>query len=670
MTLESRQRDLINIDEVSRMLKVSKATTRNWIKSKKIRPFTSPKFSGSGLLFLKKDIESLLEDIKKGKENRLKSRRNKNHVSGVLIPKAYLHNTGNIKTVEEIISQLENMNLFPGYKEIILAEYSLKLLVKRQLVTLKGSPDLFVLPEYLADKEKLGPYKELIADILSPVSDLEAKIESLKKVLSKPVSFDKGQDFLGLLYMSLQNLGERKPKGVYYTPLTVVQDAFENLKTLNGNTRLLDPCCGTGNFLISAYEKSKNLAGIYGYDINPLSISLTRINMALISKTTNIELLYKNFICKNSLLSKENFEFDIIIGNPPWGYKYTQEEEKRIRRFYKSVPAGAIESFCVFTEYALKTVVPGGLICFILPQALLNVGIHQPLRDYLLGISRPKRIRYWENIFDGVQCPAMTLVLEKRPGFNTSGMEVVTDRRKFTIQHSRNLERNNWHFNVTDSELSLKRKIEKSVPVTYLKDKADFALGIVTGANAVYVSKTPFKGAERVLRGSEVFKYKLIPQNNYLKLEPEKFQQVAPLKFYRASEKLIYRFIGNKLIFAYDNNQFLTLNSANILIPRIPDLSIKYILAILNSSVLQYYFQMKYKTLKILRSQLENLPIPLVDPKLQSRIIQKVDNLLVCQDSAKWETVYRELDVMISALFGLTEEDYKFIENSLSSKVF
>jgi hypothetical protein len=103
----------------------------------------------------------------------------------------------------------------------------------------------------------------------------------------------------------------------------------------------------------------------------------------------------------------------------------------------------------------------------------------------------------------------MTLVLEKRPGFNTSGMEVVTDRRKFTIQHSRNLERNNWHFNVTDSELSLKRKIEKSVPVTYLKDKADFALGIVTGANAVYVSKTPFKGAERVLRGSEVFKYKL-----------------------------------------------------------------------------------------------------------------------------------------------------------------
>ena len=55
----------------------------------------------------------------------------------------------------------------------------------------------------------------------------------------------------------------------------------------------------------------------------------------------------------------------------------------------------------------------------------------------------------------------------------------------------------------------------------------------------------------------------------FIRFDPDRFQQAAPERKYRAPEKLVYRFISKKLIVAYDDRGRLTLNSANILIPRV-----------------------------------------------------------------------------------------------------
>jgi hypothetical protein len=261
----------------------------------------------------------------------------------------------------------------------------------------------------------------------------------------------------------------------------------------------------------------------------------------------------------------------------------------------------------------------------------------------------------------------MTLVFEKIPsGFSIEGMEVVTDQRTFKISQSRDLDRTNWYFDLTDEEMELIKKIEFSVQVTYLKDNADFALGIVTGDNSTYILNNQPEGSEIILRGSEIFKYKFVPANSYIKFEPGKFQQVAPTNLYRAPEKLIYRFICNSLVFAYDNNQTLTLNSANILIPKIPGLGIKYILAILNSSAIQYFFNNRFKSVKILRAHIESLPIPVVSAELQSQITQKVEELLESKDPLEISKLHKDIDAEVSKLFGLTESDYQIIEASIS----
>lgn len=53
-----------------------------------------------------------------------------------------------------------------------------------------------------------------------------------------------------------------------------------------------------------------------------------------------------------------------------------------------------------------------------------------------------------------------------------------------------------------------------------------------------------------VLKGTDICKYHINPVKQYLRFEPEQFQQVAPLEIYRAPEKLLYRFISNQLVVA------------------------------------------------------------------------------------------------------------------------
>ncbi len=658
----------IRLNEVCQILAISTATARNWIRSGKLKPIRS---QGREMFFHANDVDQLLKDIKAGTEGRLKSRRNKQHIKGALIPKTYIQSKVGIETVEEIISQTNSIELPRDYERIILAEYALRLLVSRQMIEHPGSDSHSdILSYFVKDKAWAGVYAPLIDDILGDITAIDSSIEKLKPTLSHTIDFIEDQDFLGLLFMSLQCLSERKSKGVYYTPLAVVQEAVDNLfhkKILNPGTKLIDPCCGTGNFLMYAYKNVQSIENLYGYDISSLSVGLTRLNMALVSQSKDIQVLYRNYQCKDSLRDKELTGYDIVIGNPPWGFSYNDEQETFLRSHYVSARVKTVESFCVFTEYALEIAAVNGVVCLILPQSLLNVKLHQPVRDYLMRHCTIKRIRYWENIFDGVLCPAMTLTFEKKGQvFTTKGMEVVTNAREFVIQEERILDRTNWHLDITDEERLVIKKIESSVAVRFLKDNADFALGIVTGDNSTHILNDQIEGSEIILKGGDVFKYRYISSNNFISFEPEKFQQIAPAVLYRAEEKLIYRFICDSLVFAYDNKQTLTLNSANVIIPRFSDLDIKYILAVLNSRVIQYYFKHQFKSVKILRTHLENLPIPVLSPFLQNEIIINVDSLLRASNPTEAIELYNLIDIQIKNIFNLTGSEYNRIKAEAS----
>jgi len=220
------------------------------------------------------------------------------------------------------------------------------------------------------------------------------------------------------------------------------------------------------------------------------------------------------------------------------------------------------------------------------------------------------------------------------------------------VRQSRFMSNRHFAFDIAaspDQDRVLK-KLFASDHVT-LKDNADWALGIVTGNNAAFITDQPVQGAEPLLKGRDILPFRLSPPRSFIFYAPERFQQAAKAEFYRVGEKLVYKFISTSLVFAYDDQQTLTLNSANILIPHMPSLSLKTVLGFLNSRVFQYMFSRLFSTHKVLRGDLERLPFPRISAALNAEIEDVVGRLIA------GDTDTARLNRLIYQAFGLNAED-------------
>ena len=374
------------------------------------------------------------------------------------------------------------------------------------------------------------------------------------------------------------------------------------------------------------------------------------------------DLLFSHIRSEDYLDHHFHFSFDYILGNPPWGYEFGEKDKERLRGKYQSAQGRSIESYDVFLEQALKDLSPGGTVSFILPEALLNVKGHSPIREILIRSCAFDYLAYLGDVFDQIQCPSIILQM-KLTGQSAGclGMEVDDGKRQFTISAERNITADNFDFLMTDEEYRILNKIQSAANTCFLAGQADFALGIVTGNNKQFISSEKTDSNEMILKGSDLRKYRFRPGSSYITFSPEIFQQVAPKEMYRAPEKLLYRFVCKELVFAYDDRQTLSLNSCNILIPRIEGLSIKYVLAILNSRIAQYYFRKSFHSVKVLRSHLEQIPIPQITKKEQEPILHLVEKLLAPGDEKTIQSTYDHLDENISRLYGLTGAEYAVV---------
>ena len=175
----------------------------------------------------------------------------------------------------------------------------------------------------------------------------------------------------------------------------------------------------------------------------------------------------------------------------------------------------------------------------------------------------------------------------------------------------------------------------------------------MTGSNKTLLQTWKTEGSEEIIKGLNIYKYKITASDYYCVFDTKKFQQVADSSFYKAKEKLVYRFISDTPVFALDTKQRITLNSANILIPKVPGYSIYYILAVLNSSAISFYYKKTFKNVKVLRSYLEALPIPCCKAADMEEIAQISKKL--CDNPAS-KDLYSILDKKISKLYGISEE--------------
>ena len=740
----SGETQLMNLQDVAMTLSVSSATVRNWMKAGKVRKVSTAE---GALLFNRAEILELKEEIELGAFPRLKSRRNKRAIEGNGVPMKYVDSVEYIRVTEEILEIVSSANVqIPP--QFILLEIALRLLVDKGVLQDEPSSGKLSLTEKaLQQRLNLGVFGELLLELgsfrdnhhdddsMHPIDLYKLSppfCEVLREVHRCEIHWVRGEDLLGLVYMSLSHLGTRKSKGSYYTPAklvnTLVQQSLNSLEDVLSQ-KILDPCCGSGNFLIKLFialveraegsglsreeaEKKVMTTILNGYDIDPIAVVLAKLNLVLlldvslenhqaiteILQSLDLHIKQKNTLENNGRLfgAAGSCSYNLVIGNPPWGYSFSKEEIKAYRNSFISAKM-SVESFSLFIEYGLSILEEGGLLAFVLPEALLNVNIHSSIRRLLLEKTRILQINVLGHQFSQVFTPTITLLARLCVGKNqkrnreqdqnhgqnrnkswsqklnsdmhSDGAQLVRilqGEETHSISQKRFLENEMYIFNVkaSNQEVEILKDMRTLPGAVYLAGNAEFALGIVTGLNKEYVLAEPREGAEPVLKGNDVFKYKYSPTDNYLIFEPDKFQQVAPVHLYRAPEKLIYRFINESLVFAYDDRQILSLNSANIVIPRVSGYSMKYILAVLNSRAAQFFHSVSFSSVKVLRKHLESIPIPPCDFSTQKKIIDRVEGLMNSLGHSESRQLYEQIDEQIMHLYALTSEQQDLIRRS------
>ena len=135
--------------------------------------------------------------------------------------------------------------------------------------------------------------------------------------------------FFDVIVQKLLSSYIRHKSGEFYTPPFIVKRMVKEAYIFGD--KVLDPCCGSGNFLIeiiktilnspnSDSDKIKAVKKVYGYDINPISVYLTKINILYLLKEKSISINQNLKITDFLFQDEENTknDFVLIIGNPPW----------------------------------------------------------------------------------------------------------------------------------------------------------------------------------------------------------------------------------------------------------------------------------------------------------------------------------------------------------------
>ena len=481
-------------------------------------------------------------------------------------------------------------------------------------------PDELTLALTIDDK----PLKDIIQSLYYPESPYEFSVlpaeilgQVYEQFLGKVIRLTKGGQ------AKVEEKPEvRKAGGVYYTPAYIVDYIVEHTvgRLLEGGRRkgewgrekgeggrgtwdgasepggslprgitpaqaaklrILDPACGSGSFLIGAYQylldwhrdryveedpekhaRGRNprlyrapagdwrltsaerkrilLNNIYGVDIDPQAVEVTKLSLLLkvlegqSKEIVNNQLrlfheralpdLGRNIKCGNSLVGPDFYEgrqkdlfdeeemlrvnafdwqkefpdifrgpnpgFDAVMGNPPWvmaGY-YLRRELEYFRERYQSA-VGKFDLYYLFLEFGVRVLNAGGIFGMIVPNKFFHTKAGAGLRSYLAsGRVVQELLDFgYEKLFSGATNYSCMVFIRKQP---SKRVRIARAKPPVEILESYDvgwtqLREGPWHF-VQRHERRLFAKMEaRGTPLERFVRR--FGTGVQTGADKVLV---------------------------------------------------------------------------------------------------------------------------------------------------------------------------------------
>ena len=200
-------------------------------------------------------------------------------------------------------------------------------------------------------------------------------------------------DLKGSIYESiLEKNGQDKKSGAgqYFTPRALINTIVEVVNPKIGET-IADPACGTGGFLLGAYEQmkgqSKNITKqdflknntFFGADNTPLVVTLASMNLYL----HDIGVNKSPIVCQDSLIQTNDEVYDVILANPPFGKRPQGSVEVSANRpeFIKTS-----DNQLNFLQHIMSITKTGGRVGIVLPDSVLtDDGAGKQIREKLLN---------------------------------------------------------------------------------------------------------------------------------------------------------------------------------------------------------------------------------------------------------------------------------------------
>lgn len=494
----------------------------------------------------------------------------------------------------------------------------------------------------------------------------------------------------------------RKEQGIYYTPTFVTNyivketvGHFLKDHTHNEilNMKILDPACGSGSFLIRAFDELLNyhagvrskpvveldqherlqvlLSNIFGVDLDKQAVEIARLNLLLrtLTERGELEMLENNIQRGNSLISgteeelknyfgknwkdKEPFNwedkfpnimpnggFDVVIGNPPWvslsgkhkSLDLSQQELQYLSdTFHSSTYAPNL--YEVFIWRALGLLKDGGLFSFIIPDRLATNQQFTKLREYILQNFTVERLLF-RYPFPGVIADTMILVIRKaKPKDNN--IEIIDyPSQKVTKILQRTFSSSSDHslFFVESKLAEIFHKIASNKDVRNLSAITKSTSGC--GAKSELLHKKRISPAQiKVIKGENIGRY----DNRgffWFNFKDENLSgRTRDEDKLGTKEKILIRKTGSDIIATFDDSGTYPEQSLYFVYGTGRN-TLLFILAVLNSRLINVYYRNFAVTNRDATPQLKNIdldkfPIVVATNELQENTLVTLTNKML-----------------------------------------
>ncbi len=360
--------------------------------------------------------------------------------------------------------------------------------------------------------------------------------------------------------------------------------------------------------------------------------------------------------------------FDVVIGNPPYG-SLIKSNKNYFKENYSSAE-GKHEIFKYFIEKGLNLTSKNGLLTFIVPDTWTSLGYFKKLRRLIYKNYSVQSIsKSLYQVFKSAMVDTSIFIFKN--SLPQKYYRLVNDDLS-SFNKNKLKENSDFIFNLEDDNDIIDKIDEIDF---HLNDYCEVWQGLIAygskSQSREFSSKTKISEFHRkLLYGRDISKYSIEWSGEYLKYG-DWLHRPRPSYIYDNPKILVQRIrnpkLKNRLVCALDTDKHIngTGMSNILLLENVSSLSLKFLLGILNSKLINYWFSYYFKDVNIKPDQLRKIPIKIA--KDETPFVSIIDAII---QSISNEEVVKELEfklnILVYKLYNITHQEVLIIDPEFS----